>query len=205
MEVDISDSLIISILHKFKSKIEEYVLLSDNEWDVIKNHCQVIQIKNKEVLVKYGSLSKDVYFLANGSLEMSLIVEQNDAKTVWFFLDDVFDILATEDSVLLNEHTKYEITALEDCTLIKFDYDTFDSLATKYQNISELIRRETMNDLVISNEIRNHMISHSPADFITYFHQKFPTVLDRIPDKIIAQFMGITPEWYSKIKKKVKT
>ncbi|MEP0266348.1 Crp/Fnr family transcriptional regulator [Dokdonia sp.] len=205
MDDTLLDNLNKTIGHKFREKIEEYVLISNEEWNIIENHCEVFQIKNKEVLVKYGTLNKNVFFLAQGSFEMSLILEHDDTKTVWFFEDEIFNMLTTVDSVLLNEHTKYEITALEDSLVVKFDFDKFDFLASKYQNINEFIKRDIMDGFVVFHEIRNHMISHSPADFITYFHKKFPTILHKIPDKNIAQFMGITPEWYSKIKKKVKT
>lgn len=192
------------MINKLRSKIEKYVPISEEVWETVKATCEVVNVKNKEILIRYGELNRNTYFLAKGSFEMSLLPENEDAKTVWFFLDEVFDTFGAGDSLFLNEPTKYQITALEDSVVIKNSYETIDALAKKYHEFSEFLRQDMIYEFAISQEIRNHMISHSPIDFLVYLNQKFPAIFHRVPDKNIARFMGLTPEWYSKVKKKMK-
>lgn len=60
-----------------------------------------------------------------------------------------------------------------------------------------------MNDLMIMNEIRSRIMVLKPIEVIQYLHKNYPMMIERIPDKNIANLMGITPEWYSKLKKKI--
>ncbi|WP_298513455.1 Crp/Fnr family transcriptional regulator [uncultured Kordia sp.] len=191
------------MLNAFRKKIEKHTPISDEQWEHIKKDCSVMNVKKKEVLIKYAEMNKNLFFIVSGSFEISLVSKNGESKTVWFFLDDLFNIICCLDSIFLEELTKYEVTAIEDATIIKFSYSSIESWANTYPHLNEFIRRDVLNDLVILFEIRNHMSSHTPIEFIMYLKEKFPIILHRIPDKNIARLMGITPEWYSKMQKKL--
>ena len=191
------------MLDKFREKIEEHIPIDDKHWQEIKEDCSVINISKKETLVKYAEYSKDIYFIVSGSFEISQTFTSGDFKTVWFFLDEMFNIMGCLDSIMLDEPTKYEITAIEDSTIIKFSHHSIESWTKKYPYINEFVKNDVLNDLVILFEIRNHMASYTPIDFIKYLKEKYPIILTRIPDKNIAGLMGITPEWYSKMQQKL--
>lgn len=191
------------MLDKFREKIEEHTPIDDNHWLDIKKNCTVLNINKKETLVKYAEHSKDLFFIVSGSFEISQTFKDGDVKTVWFFLDEMFDIMACLDSVFLEETTKYEITAIEDSTVVKFSYRMVESWVKEYPYLNEFVRKDILNGLVHLFEIRNHMSSHSSLEFIKYLKNKYPVILNRIPDKNIAELMGITPEWYSKLQRKL--
>nr|WP_321232208.1 Crp/Fnr family transcriptional regulator [uncultured Psychroserpens sp.] len=191
------------MIDKLRNKIEEYTPIDDKHWEDIKENCTALNIKKKEVLVNNDEQSKDLFFIVSGSFEISQAFNNGDIKTVWFFLDEMFDIMGCLDSVFLGEATKYEITAIEDSTVIKFSYSALESWLKKYPYLNEFVRKDVLNGLVLLFEIRNHMASHSALEFINYLKNKFPMILDRVPDKNIAELMGITPEWYSKLKRKL--
>ena len=191
------------MLNTFREKIEEYTAINDKHWEDIKQNCTVLNIKKKEILVKYNDSSDALFFIASGSFEISQAFNNGDVKTVWFFLDNMFDIMGCLDSVFLGVATKYEITAIEDSTVIKFSYNLIESWLEKYPYLNEFVRKDIIYGLVNLFEIRNHMSSHSSLEFIKYLKTNYPNVLERIPDKNIAELMGITPEWYSKLQRKL--
>ena len=191
------------MLNKFREKIEEYTSIDDKHWEDIKQNCTILSIKKKEILVKYNNSTDALFFIVSGSFEISQTFNNGDVKTVWFFLDDMFDIMGCFDSVFLGIATKYEITAIENSTVIKFSYNLIESWLKKYPYLNEFIRKDIINDLVNLFEIRNHMSSHSSLEFIKYLKTNYPNILDRIPNKNIAELMGITPEWYSKLQKRI--
>lgn len=186
----------------FRKKIERRVRITDEVWDDIEKDCGIMYLKKKDVLINYSDIDKNLYFINSGSFEMSLVSGNGDSKTVWFFLDTIFNVVGVMDSIMFNEPTKYEITALEDATVIKFNFYTAESWMEKYPQLSEFARKDILHDFIESSEIRHHMTSHPPHQFIEYLKHKYPEILERIPAKNIAEFMGITPEWFSKIKNK---
>ena len=192
------------MLNKFRKKIEKYTLVEDTHWQDIKENCTVLNVSKKEILVKYADSSTDLFFIASGSFEISQTFNNGDIKTVWFFLDEMFDIMGCLDSVLLGEFTKYEIKAIEDSTVIKFSYKMLELWLEKYPYLNEFVRKDVLYSLAHLFEIRNHISSHSSIDFIKYLKNNFPVILNRVPDKNIAELMGITPEWYSKLQRKLE-
>ncbi|MEO0572184.1 MAG: hypothetical protein AAF039_10810 [Bacteroidota bacterium] len=51
-------------------------------------------------------------------------------------------------------------------------------------------------------EIRNNFLALSPIDFLGYLETNYPDIPNRISSQKLASFMGLTPEWLSKLKKR---
>lgn len=192
------------MIQRLREKLESIIPVTDELWHQIQSEWEEISIKKGEKLVRYGEFNKKIYFVSSGSLEISMILNDGAAKSVWFFLDEIFPVATTQDSAFLDEPTKYEITALEDCTLLRSDCTTMDITIEKYPQLYKFKSEDILRDFITMNEIRNHIIMLKPLDFLKYLKTNYPSILRRIPDKNLANVMGITPEWYSKLKKKLK-
>ena len=57
--------------------------------------------------------------------------------------------------------------------------------------------------LIFFNSMEFAFLSKWSSDFLLFLYNQHPVYLQRIPDKYIAEFMGISKEWLSKLKKKV--
>lgn len=189
------------MIQRLREKLESIIPVTDELWHQIQSEWEEISIKKGEKLVRYGELNKKVFFVASGSLEISMILNDGSAKSVWFFLDEIFNVATTQDSAFLDEPTKNEITALEDCILLKSDCKMLDETIEKYPQLYKFKSEDILSDFITMNEIRNHIITLKPLDFLKYLNTNYPSIVQRIPDKNIANVMGITPEWYSKLKK----
>ena len=191
------------MIHRLKEKIQSVIPVNDKLWHAIESEWEEIHIKKGDKLVRYGELNKKIFFVASGSLEISMILNDGSAKSVWFFLDEIFNVATTQDSAFMDQPTKYEITALEDSILLRSDCRIMDETIEEFPELYKFKAEDILHDFITMNEIRNHIISLKPLDFLKYLSENYPSVLKRVPDKNIANFMGITPEWYSKLKKKL--
>ncbi|MEM6719361.1 MAG: hypothetical protein AAF611_08615 [Bacteroidota bacterium] len=191
------------MLYKFREKLETHIDVTDEMWEYIRQDLTVLHVKRREKLVRFSELSRYIYFVVQGSFESSILLPNGISKTVWFYLDKILDIATCFDSIFLQLPTKYEITALEDSIVIRYTKKNIDKWGEKYNMIYKFGVHDIMEDFIATSEIRNHLISYSSKDFISYLSERYPIILDRIPDKNIAQFMGITPEWFSKLKRQL--
>ncbi|MBW1296216.1 Crp/Fnr family transcriptional regulator [Aquimarina litoralis] len=192
------------MIENLKQKIEATITVSDELWNVIRNEWKEIHVKKGDKLVGYGELNTKVFFVLSGSLEISLILNDGSSKSVWFYLDELFNVATTQDSAFLGVPTKYEITVLEDSVLLQSDCHVLDKTAEKFPELYKFKADGVLQDSILMNEIRNHIITLKPLDFVQYLYDNFPIFVERIPAKNIANFMGITPEWYSKLQKKLR-
>ncbi|MEM1321898.1 MAG: Crp/Fnr family transcriptional regulator [Bacteroidota bacterium] len=158
--------------------------------------------RKDEVLIPSGSVNKYSYFVASGSLATTMITESGESRAVWFHFDNKFRVALCPDSYFLDEPTQYEMRALEDTRLIRFHKQNIDAWAAKYPAFNQLYFKDLANISTIIQDLRSYKLSHTPLQFLTYINNKYPVFSQRLSSKHMAHFLGVSPEWYSKLKKK---
>ncbi|WP_394746723.1 Crp/Fnr family transcriptional regulator [Spongiimicrobium salis] len=189
------------MIEKLLEKMKEIIPVSDELWKDVQKHTKIMYLKRGEVLIPYSQVDTNAYLVVQGSFDASLISLDGSRKTIWFYFDGLFDSIVCMDSYFLNQPTKYEITALEDAIVFKVSKQEVDVLVEKYPAMNEFYRTDIIANFIKVDEIRNHMIAYTPKEFLAYLRTHYPEIFLRIPAKNIAHFMGITPEWYSKIQR----
>ncbi|MEM9935176.1 MAG: cyclic nucleotide-binding domain-containing protein [Bacteroidota bacterium] len=190
------------------SQLKPYIsrfntFIDDELWQEIKLNSALVVLKKGELLIKYESLHRYSYFIVSGVFATSIILENGDKKAVWFHFDDLFRMVVAPDSYFMNEPTKYEIKAEEDSLLIRFSKKEIDLLSDKYKPFSNFYYHDVITSFIEMNEIRAYMLSHSPLQSLNYLNGKYPSFVRRLSSKNMAHFLGISPEWYSKLKRKM--
>ncbi|MEM9000553.1 MAG: Crp/Fnr family transcriptional regulator [Bacteroidota bacterium] len=186
-----------------KSRIEEVAPVSEELWNEILLHAKIVDIEKGQKLVTCKSTLRRGYFIVSGSFESSIITTDGSSKTIWFYFDELFPVIVCMDSYFMGIPTMYQVTALEQSKVIVFEKEMIDAWVLKYPSFNEYYRSDLAKDFMIASEIRNHLVSRSSLDFLKYIHANYPILLSRTPSKNVAHFMGITPEWYSKLKRRI--
>ena len=189
------------MVEKFKDKIEKYVKVSDEFLKDLERSSKPLEIKKNTVLVEQGGIYRKAFFIAKGSFKSSLLIPEGSFKTTWFYFDELFSIIPIKDSFLSGKATKYQITALEDSEVLEFDMASVNLWLQKYPEFNEFFRLDMITDFIMGEEIRTHLISYTKKDFLKYLRANFPINITRTPSHALANFMGITPEWCSKLKR----
>lgn len=191
------------MIEKLRRRFEQYGSIPDQLWQEILNEVKVIEVPRQSILVHHNTCLRNVYYLLSGSLKMSQILEDGSSKAIWFHFEDYFDFTGCLDSYFMNEPSKYEISALEDSKVVRIKKVHNDNWVERYPEFSRAILHILEWDFMRINEVRGYMISHSSLDYYRYLQENFPHFLEKLPSYSIAEFMGITPEWYSKLQKKL--
>ncbi|MEM6895426.1 MAG: Crp/Fnr family transcriptional regulator [Bacteroidota bacterium] len=199
------NTLPIAMIDEFKSKIESYVKVSDEFLSELQSNCKLVKLKKNDVLVKYGGIYRKAFFIKKGSFKSSLLTPDGSSKTTWFYFDELFTIIPIRDSFLSGKPTKYEITALEESEVLEIEMSAVNVWLKKFPEFGEFFRLDMINDFIMGEEIRTHLLCYSKKDFLQYLHKHFPVIVLRTPSRALADFIGVTPEWYSKLKRKLVT
>ena len=190
---------------RLKERIQRSVFVSDVLWAELQAQGTIIHVKKNEILVNQSSKQRNIFYIASGSFMHSLVSETGYSQAVWFFFDETFDFTTCLDSYFLNKPTKYTITAMEDSVVIKYSKQAMDNLIKNYPAYNEFFISHITLDLVILNEYRAYSLVNGPLDTMKYLEENCPEVSRRVSSKNMAHFLGISPEWYSKLKKKLDT
>ncbi|MEM6397205.1 MAG: hypothetical protein AAF741_12725 [Bacteroidota bacterium] len=177
--------------------------VSDEFLEQIKANSELIFVGKNEKLIEIGTVHKYGYFILSGSFVRSVITDFGEQKAVWFYFDELFNMMISPDGYFTNNTTKYEIKAIENSRLIKFSKESVDSWIYEHAFFSQMYLEDIAQEFLILNDFWAYKLSHSTIQFIKYINSKYPIILNRVPAKHIAHFLGVSPEWYSKLKKRL--
>ena len=103
-------------------------------------------------------------------------------------------------SFLTDEPSRYNIEALEDCELLLITKPSWDILLEKVPAFERYFRILIQNNLIATQRRLISSMTETAEEQYTKLIAGFPTCLQRVPQHMIASFLGITPETLSRIR-----
>lgn len=188
---------------KFKLAIEKEIIMSPELWKLLQEYGKVKCIKKNEYLLKAGEVCKHGYFINSGSL-IKTFPNQNGKEIVQaFYIDEVYAFLSEVSSYYSKQPSYFQIKAIENCEIIEYSESQLEYLTSNYQEFSIFFHKITSRSFQNLYMFSAMRLSLNAEDFLIFLYNQHPIYMRRIPDKYIAQFMGVSKEWLSKLKKKV--
>ena len=148
---------------------------------------KTIEVKKGQILQHAGDTNSMVYEVISGLLR-SYTIDQKGKEHIFMFAPEGWIIA---DAVEANEPCEFFIEALEDSTLIVRNKD----LNTASVNMQAIAKRM----LVLQRRVIM-LMSFSGLQRYEHFIQTYPDLTQRVPQRMIASYLGITPEALSKAK-----
>lgn len=148
-----------------------------------------IKVKKGQILQKPNELNSKGYFVKSGLLR-SYSIDEKGKEHIFMFAPEGWSI---GEFVTKDEPTSLFIDVLEDAELIQVEKD-FD---VQPENAIKILKR--LNVL----QRRIIMLMSSPAiERYEHFVETYPDIIQRVPQRMIASYLGITPEALSAVKRK---
>ncbi len=153
--------------------------------------------KKKEIIQRQGVISKNAFYVKKGLIRSYSIDEKGKEHIFMFGTEDW--IISDIESNVFNKPTELCIDTIEDSEIVIFSLDYFkaDQLTKeKIQKNSKLFARRigSLQRRVIQ------LMSSSAKKRYEMFLETYPLLPNRVPQKMIASYLGISPEALSKIR-----
>ena len=181
----------------FSSKVP----LSEEEQAQIKSYLTPKKLRKKQYLLQEGDVAKSVAFVEKGVLRSYTVDENGDEHIVQFALEGWF--ISDLYSFLTGEPATHNIDAVEDAELVLISKSANDEL------LKTMPKYETFNRLLITNAYLalqrrlTSIISQPTEERYKAFQTLYPHIVQRVPQHMIASYMGLTPESLSRIRKRI--
>ena len=178
--------------------ISRYITFTKEETDFFLSLLRQKKIRRKQFLYQEGDVCKYITFVNKGCLR-TFAIDKSGIEHVFQFAIEGWWIGDIES--LKNETpTMMNTDALEDSEILmisKYDMDLLYEKIPKYEHFSRMI----LENAYIAHQQRIlQNICFSAAQRYEYFLEKYPQLSTRIPQNQIASYLGITPEFFSKMK-----
>ena len=160
-----------------------------------------IKVKKKGFLMQAGEVAKYEYFITKGCLKVYTLDDDGTPHISMFAIEDYWtgDIL----SFMTKEPSRYYIKATEHSELLGISRANYNLLFQKIPKFEKFYRILYQRSLISYIRRSNHGISLTAEERYINFKKKYPQVVNRVTQKDLAGYIGITPEFMSKIISKV--
>jgi hypothetical protein len=176
--------------------------LNKSQIDRIIGMGKVRTVKNNVILIEHNNICDKVYYLLKGAFVCRYINEEKEIqKTVNFFMEGSHTFFTCADGFLTSNPTNCELRAIRSSQVIEFDRKDIDILINEDIDIFKYYHFKVKAGLIEENELKIKIITESSENLYNYLVAEYPNLLANLSTKYIAEFMGITPEWLSKIKR----
>ena len=160
-----------------------------------------IKVKKKTFLMQAGDVTKYEYFITKGCLKVYTLDEDGVPRISMFAVEDYW----TGDmaSFMTKEPTRYFIKATEHSELLGISRANYDLLFQEIPKFEKFYRILYQKSLISYIQRSNHGISLTAEERYIEFKKRYPKIVNRITQKDLAGYIGITPEFMSKSISKV--
>lgn len=182
--------------------IKRYISIPENEIASFQSYLKPKKLKKKEFLLKEGQVCKSRYFITSGCIRLFYIDKKGNEQIIHFAIDNWW-ITDYESLVNAAPSTLY-IQAIETTELLELPEETFDQLCNQIPQIERLFRKIMEKTYIAIQKRMEYMFSLNGEEVFNTFVSANPGFIQRVPQYMIASYLGMSPEFVSKIKARKK-
>ncbi|TMM51981.1 Crp/Fnr family transcriptional regulator [Maribacter algarum] len=160
-----------------------------------------VKVEKKDFLMQAGEIAKYEYFITKGCLKVYTLDEDGAPHISMFAIEDYWT--GDLSSFMTKEPSRYYIKATEHSELLGISRENYDLLFREIPKFERFYRILYQKSLISYIRRSNYGISLTAEERYLEFKKKYPQIVNRITQKDLAAYIGITPEFMSKIITKV--
>lgn len=180
--------------------INRFARLGSDEYLAISSYFQMQQNKKKENLLKEGEICNAHYFVVKGILRKFFINKKGVEQTTEFAIENWW--MTDTFSYLNQSPADFFIQAVEPTEVLRIHRDKYDLLLREHPIMETYFRCIYQKAYAAAQMRIKFQFEHSREELYHFFREKEPDFLQRVPQYLIASYLGFTSEYLSQIRKK---
>lgn len=190
-------------METFKAHLDKFITINDEEFTSVFSFFQVLEVKKKENLMNEGEICRSMFFVVKGCARKFFINEKGIEQTTEFAIENwwITDTFAYEKQL----KTNFFIQAVEKSVVLKIDFSSQEKLLQKHPVMERYFRMIYQRAYAAAERRIRYLYEFSREELYMHFSTQYPWFIQRIPQYLIASFLGFTPEYLSEIRAKLRS
>lgn len=186
------------MLDQFKDYLRQRITITDEQFELISKEIKVKTFEKNQVILSPGETSIKTYFVTEGLLRCYSIDSKAKTNVIQFAPERWW---LSERNGFFDEPSDFYIDAIEASTALVLPRNYFNDSALHVPCLHDL------NNTMLNNSIRfmqkriNMLLSATAEERYLDFIKLYPNLTLRVPQWMIASYLGITPESLSRVRK----
>lgn len=185
---------------QFKKHILKFTKIEDNDFSEIFHFFELLEVKKKQALHEINEVCKYNYFVLEGCLRMFFISDNGTEQTTEFAIENWW--ITDLSSYHRQLPSEFCIQAVEKSKILRIKKATEDILLEKHPEMQDYFKHIYQTATAAAQLRVKFFRQFSREELYIHFKESFPEFNQRIPQYLIASYLGFTPEYLSKIRKR---
>ena len=188
----------MDIYNSLLENISRYVDLTEDEIEKITSIIRPARIKKRHFIIQPGFVCKYRTYIVKGAFRVFYLDKEGKEHTVSIGIEDWF-VTDFYSYISQTPATNYA-EALEDAIILQMKYEDIEVLCKEIHALSEYFRLTTEKAFASSRKRAISNISKTAEERYLEYLNKYPTIVNRVPQYVLASYLGMSAEFLSKIR-----
>ncbi len=195
------DELAVTTAEPLLQYFDKLIPLSIEEKELVLQKFHPRLFRRRQYALQEGDMATQFYFIIRGCLRMYKIDDQGNTHIIQFAAENGW--LMDIGSFHGEKPSQLNIDAIEDTMVLQISHNDLISLYIAAPKFDRIFRVLIENSFVKLQERLLQTISSTAEDRYQSFVNSYPYLINRLPQTQIASFLGITPEFLSRLRNKL--
>lgn len=182
------------------NNISRYVTLTAEEQEKLTAIIKTTRVKRRQFIVQPGFVCQYRTYISEGVFRVFYLGDDGKEHTVSIGVEDWF--VSDFYSYVTQTPATNFAEALEDSVVFQMKYEDIERLCKEIHALSEYFRLTTERAFAYSRRRVISNISQSAEERYRTYLDKYPHIVQRVPQYVLASYLGMSPEFLSKIRAK---
>ena len=184
---------------QLRKAVEKEAPFTDEEFDRFTSLVKVMNLQKDEFLFQEGEIDRYLAFVNRGCMRYYLIDNSGDEHTIYFAMEGWW--IGDMQSFFHELPTPYFMQALEPCELYAFSKVNFQKALDEIEPYSRFFKSVVPKSYAAMQARFAKTQSESAEERYLALLKKQPQIFQRVPQYLIASYLGIKPQSLSRIRK----
>ncbi|MEH3113718.1 Crp/Fnr family transcriptional regulator [Pedobacter terrae] len=180
--------------------IKKFIDWGVDDQEILTPFLQPLSVKKKGFLLEQGQICRANYFVVKGCLRLYFIDIKGAEQTIQFVIENWW--ITDLTSFLFQEQSEFYIQAAEATEVIAIENHRYDEMFQKLPKLERYFRLILQKNHQASQRRIKFLYSQTAEERYRNFNHLFPEFVQRVPQYMLASYLGFTPEFLSKIRAK---
>ena len=183
----------------FQKYLTDKIELSEDELRLIQSVCKEKKLRKKQFLLQEGEVWRYNAFICRGLVKTFSVAESGSEHIINFAIENYWT--GDRESLINGTPSRLNIDAIEPSELILIDKADFEKLCSEIPQLNQLVNQIIQKSFIVSQNRILANISLTAEEKYENFLAKYPHIVTRIPQHMIASYIGITPETLTRLRR----
>lgn len=188
----------LSMVAHFFKYLKDKFPINDDELEMFRQVCSVKKLRRRQYLLQEGDVWNKNAFVSKGVLRTYRVDEKGVEHIIQFSIENWW--AGDRQSYHTGLPSTFNIEALEDSEIVLIPKADFDRLQVEIPKFGEFTRVLLERSFIASQNRIHASISYTAEEKYADFIKTYPDITNRIPQHMIASYLGISPETISRIR-----